>query len=590
MLTIDGVLETRHVSRRQRGIKKTIVGCRISFNYAKCLLPCVLYWLAYHANATLYDETSMFAATPGAITVSNTEDAFLILASSISERLITMQKSESAGTTVMKQLDADHVERVSKSLRSMATAQATLKSLDGAAHEAYQRTHGGSSSSTSKSFTKSDGQVTGRTARAALRAGCVADALFACELCELLEYPQLVSKDHALGGDGCLNGREIILNTTIEMFTGGQGKTFDDNSPSHLSILVIHDPHYHGGAGMSHGGIDELLDSEDDNQNRGRLLVVIDDKLSQSLEDTLTYLDIPPKEIVLTAGLITEAASVHEGLWKTASSVLKAIMPSLESHGQKANTTNPAIHFVGRSIGGGVAGLSAAMLDGTIPISESKQRRHKASKRSKGSATKDSTKLAADSKEPKDSNSTESKSLSVDSLSGFGRGRVSAMCLGPCPCLSPNVRVSFVTSCIYGDDAVARTTKQSLDRLCSRANRHMKGSILGKRVGWMTDAVSLTVSSLQSHVAGSEGEEGKLALPGRGYLVRPRRLGGLCSIHEVGGVSGREGIRAAVLWQLGDILLSKSLWRHHSLHSYIHGLDRVQLRNFDQEVDEAALH
>jgi hypothetical protein len=56
------------------------------------------------------------------------------------------------------------------------------------------------------------------------------------------------------------------------------------------------------------------------------------------------------------------------------------------------------------------------------------------------------------------------------------------------------------------------------------------------------------------------------------------RLGGVCSIHEIGGVNGREGLRAATLWQLGDILLSKSLWRHHSLYSYIHGLDRVQLR------------
>lgn len=56
------------------------------------------------------------------------------------------------------------------------------------------------------------------------------------------------------------------------------------------------------------------------------------------------------------------------------------------------------------------------------------------------------------------------------------------------------------------------------------------------------------------------------------------RLGGVCSIHEIGGVNGREGLRAATLWQLGDILLSKSLWRHHSLDSYIHGLDRVQLR------------
>ena len=41
--------------------------------------------------------------------------------------------------------------------------------------------------------------------------------------------------------------------------------------------------------------------------------------------------------------------------------------------------------------------------------------------------------------------------------------------------------------------------------------------------------------------------------------------------------SGREAIRAAVLWQMGDILLSNSFWMHHGLEAYIHGLDRVQL-------------
>jgi hypothetical protein len=58
-------------------------------------------------------------------------------------------------------------------------------------------------------------------------------------------------------------------------------------------------------------------------------------------------------------------------------------------------------------------------------------------------------------------------------------------------------------------------------------------------------------------------------------------------MHEVGGQKGgREALRAAVLWQLNDILLSASLWKHHQLNSYIHGLDRVQLRGVDDEEDE----
>lgn len=47
-----------------------------------------------------------------------------------------------------------------------------------------------------------------------------------------------------------------------------------------------------------------------------------------------------------------------------------------------------------------------------------------------------------------------------------------------------------------------------------------------------------------------------------------------------GGGRTREALRAAVLWQLDDILLSRSLWKHHSLESYITGLDCVRLREF----------
>jgi hypothetical protein len=50
-------------------------------------------------------------------------------------------------------------------------------------------------------------------------------------------------------------------------------------------------------------------------------------------------------------------------------------------------------------------------------------------------------------------------------------------------------------------------------------------------------------------------------------------------MHEVGGLKGgREALRAAVLWQLNDVLLSNSLWKHHQLEDYIQGLDKVHLR------------
>jgi hypothetical protein len=73
-------------------------------------------------------------------------------------------------------------------------------------------------------------------------------------------------------------------------------------------------------------------------------------------------------------------------------------------------------------------------------------------------------------------------------------------------------------------------------------------------------------------------------VPGQSFLIRPRRLKGVCSIHEIGGLKGgREALRASVLWQLNEIILSRSLWKHHQLNDYIHGLDKVQLRGVDHE-------
>lgn len=105
----------------------------------------------------------------------------------------------------------------------------------------------------------------------------------------------------------------------------------------------------------------------------------------------------------------------------------------------------------------------------------------------------------------------------------------------------------------------------------------------------MTDAVSLTMSGLKSQSKKTQDDE-RLVVPGKVFLVRPRKIGGgSSSIHEVGdGAAGmRESIRAAVLWQLNDILLSGSMLKHHGLDSYIGSLDRVKLSGLaDESVSE----
>jgi hypothetical protein len=236
---------------------------------------------------------------------------------------------------------------------------------------------------------------------------------------------------------------------------------------------------------------------------------------------------------------------------------------------QKYNSSDMAIHFIGRSLAGGVASLAATILDGSLPLPSNVKK----IKNRKSRDVIDADKVMASS------NSTV--------LEGFGRGRSSAMVLGVPPCLSGNVKAAFVKSIIYGDDIVCRITHDTLERLMARTKNALKGGVLGQQLGWMADTVSLTVSSMSRHAQGSEGEEERLSVPGQAFLIRPRRFGGTCSMHEVGGQKGgREALRAAVLWQLNDILLSASLWKHHQLNSYIHGLDRVQLRGVDDEEDE----
>ena len=92
-------------------------------------------------------------------------------------------------------------------------------------------------------------------------------------------------------------------------------------------------------------------------------------------------------------------------------------------------------------------------------------------------------------------------------LNGLGRARSSALALGCPPCLSGNVLAAFCTSFIYGDDIVCRTTENSISRLEKRVERTSSGGFIGKKLGFMSDTLSLTVSSLQTHAHGSEGEE-----------------------------------------------------------------------------------
>ena len=441
------------------------------------------------------------------------------------------------------------VADIERSLKSLAGAQKTLKGLDGAAHEAYQRTRRSSSKSSRPTSGDKITSVSGRAKRSAARAASTADALMSSELCEYLADTSLGDEE-----DGPLQFREVVVNATVVPMT----------KQDSVSFVVLWEPHYNGGAGLEHGSIDDML-RESDNPNqggdrhevdgdaeserqkgtgRGRLIVIVKDSIgSDNIEKAVDILDEEPLEIELKAGLVaSEFASVQATLYKTAGRLLQRVEDVLTTDDRwndrnDTDISDAAIHFVGRSLGGGVAGLAAAILDGTLPMPSSKRKKRRAgtkNKRSKASSTSTKEKNKKDNDNDNDSTdntkrrrhrdaksgqninratSGDSRKDSEGSLSsttgdghgketvtleGYGRGRSSAMLLGPPPCLSTNVKAAFIKSIIFGDDVICRTTSESFERLLRRTERGLKGGVLARQMNWMTGTLSLTVSRLET--------------------------------------------------------------------------------------------
>ena len=511
------------------------------------------------------------------------DDPYALLSSAILDKLSTFDADSSSSPTFT---DAASVR---SALKSLSSAQSALKGIDGASHELYQRTHKSASSELDEEGTG----PAGRAARSAARLGCVADGLFAAELCELVERPEIAvtvttttdeeeeNEEEDLDDTLSLNDREVWLNTTCTC-------DVNDGGSLNINILVLYERRYDAGAGYRHGGIDGVLHvSNKSRPPRGRLLVVLKDEYSNDLPATMAILNEEQQIISLDldgsaaeAGLPLAArmASVSGPLYIAAGNILETIRPTFERAETEADAVlsinddseeaqrgvrppSFALHFVGRSLAGGVASLAATITDGLLPFPQQDEE----GKRNGDNVRKNET-----------------TATKIETLSGYGRGRSSALALGPPPCLSNNIKADFVKSIIHGDDAICRTTRESLDRLCQRTRRVLKGNVLGAKIGWVSNAVSLTVSGVKTHAKGKKGGEKHLSVPGMVYLVRPRRYEG-SSIHEVTSSDGAIKVRSAVLWQLNDVLLSKSLWTHHGLNAYIRGLDRVQLRSLKAE-------
>ncbi|KAL7579168.1 hypothetical protein ACA910_011341 [Epithemia clementina (nom. ined.)] len=540
------------------------------------------------------------------------QDVFTMLAHAVQHRL-----SHSADSNDENPQPPPTIADLIQTFQSMSKAQRAFKGLDGVAHEAYQRTH--KRSTKKEEVLKEVTAVSGRASRVAARTSAVAVALGACELCELVLHPPAGVLDGAMNTntnstsplEGPLTNRQVLLNETMEVSPSSKQRRKGESLLS-FQVLVLYEPLYMGGAGIRYGDLEELIRSEDDldggSKNshprrrrrratmiQGRLLVAVGVP-NESLDLALNVLSQPPLHVRLQQGqaATNEAASVQPLLHAASTLLLERMEPLLRQYNQSA------IHLVGHSLGGGIACIAATMLDGRLPLKTKKQKKKNASKKQKNKSKKNAT----DEQLPDGSlsNSTGSDQNQPTNetfilLQGFGKGRTSAVALGAPPCISSNVQTDVIVNILVGDDFVGRATSDSLERFVQRTKKGLeshkkKRFFLTSSFHRMTDTLSLAASNLQSYAHGSEGEEARLSVPGRAYLVRPRRLFGVCSIHEFGHTQlkgGREAIRASVLWQLNDLLLSTSMWKHHQLEMYIQSLDRVYLRGLeDDEGDEDA--
>ncbi|VEU33570.1 unnamed protein product [Pseudo-nitzschia multistriata] len=332
--------------------------------------------------------------------------------------------------------DPPSISRLTRVLSKLASNQQTFKGLDGAAHEAYQRTHSADD--------VHDVSVSGRAQRSAARLAAVAEALYACELVEVAERPELVWGEE--GGDEVLREKEVVLNTTLAASDEAGGRRSGDEKDLSLSVLVIYEPLYNGGIGLEHGTIQSLTRPAETAAGRGRLLVVLGDSSSLTVPQKIEILDETPKKIKLSSGLVTnEVASVQPTLYKKAGKLLTLLEPQLRQYNASA------VHFVGHSLAGGVASLAATIFDGSIPMPK-KRSKGRASgskgKRKKKKPASDEEELPDDS--PNDDGSeggsegepggedSEEDDVPLEPLNGLGRARASALTLGSPPCLSSN--------------------------------------------------------------------------------------------------------------------------------------------------------
>jgi len=168
-------------------------------------------------------------------------------------------------------------------------------------------------------------------------------------------------------------------------------------------------------------------------------------------------------------------------------------------------------------------------------------------------------------------------------LAANGFDQVSAICLGPAPCATTRhfPKVRRITTIVLGDDLLPRASRASFIRLRNRLRRFLpksgqsRVSLFGFSAAVAQSAIEHVVTPVTSSPTNLEthhSDELDLILPGHLFYLKPRADASL-TVYALKSKQPSGGTRAELLWQLGDILLSKSMLAHHTLDAYLYALD-----------------
>jgi len=404
------------------------------------------------------------------------------------------------------------LKQLSRGITLLSNSQKTWKSMDGVAHEINARVS--SSALTTRDIDR-------------LRAEAALDTSKKDTLSELVRNLQLVR--HALRSAeiaelSSLEDKDMALKFSVD---AGLGKP--------LLTVSLDVPAVSEQEKKEKNGVIRCLIFED--KARQQLLISVGDSLSggamlsigRQLPKPLTLFGAspldPPEEIV-----------VNQPLLAVAQDLVTKIGPNITDF--LSTHENYTVHCIGHSFGGAVAALASAIFEGSLNFPEL----------SKG----------------------------CSAFRGIAASKLSCTTFGCPPCISRNFRCGrWLSSFVLGDDVIPRLSGKSLYKLKSRLAKAVPSSsgLLSQSIsfssGFLRDTLGVGVHGTKQYIMGGN-DERTVAVPGRTYYLKPRRYQKSTSLREVKG-----SMREDVMWQLDDIFLSKSMLKHHLLHSYISNLDRV---------------